>query len=170
MTKWLLNHVKRRHNQLTSCSAINNSLIISRPSVFPKNSGTGPFGMRHHAKHIAVCIADTGNISHGPIRIGRGTDLPIFIAIAKIPGHLLPVRPVFFIGIIPSFTMRHRYFEIPYRNHSLYKHSCKQIAGWLFLNKAPGKRWDSQRSGNHYKPQILYRQHSQNRSHFASSG
>ena len=58
---------------------------------------TSPLRMRHHSKHIAVCIADTSNISHRAIGIAGCIylfiSLPVktqqFFVIAQIAGLIL---------------------------------------------------------------------------------
>src|SRR5580692_10511359 len=72
----------------------------------PQRFGTGPLRMGHHPKHIAVLVADSGNIPERSIGVGGRNDISALVGIAI--DH--PVTPLQFvkgpvIGVITAFTM-----------------------------------------------------------------
>ena len=70
----------------------------------------GPFGVRHHAKHIPACITNACNVLQSAVRVALGGRQPCFVAV--IIQHLVVGDDgIQYLrrGIVPSFTMRDGY-------------------------------------------------------------
>ena len=78
----------------------------------------GAFGMRHQAGHIALFIADAGDVQQRAVRIGAVGQVSVLVAV--LPKDLvvdLELRQRFFVGKLAAFAVRDGHAEnFPRRN------------------------------------------------------
>ena len=129
---------------------MNSARRMAWPSIFPKASEQARSGMRHHPKHIAVLIADPGNIPERSIGVGGGNDISVLVGVAidhLVIGLQLVKGPV--IGIIAAFAMGNGYFKgIPLVAGAAQINILGDELPVGIAEQAPGRRWDSQRIWN----------------------